>query len=139
MSTSILKKGVTCRTVVPRTDEEDPILSRPPRFDAMLVLVSMVAMLLFAGGHTRAYGEEYRVNTEEDFSHWKPGAGACETAPGDERCTLRAAIMEANARPGKDRIVVPSGTYFLSTAAIVIAPASESASPVSRERISKRT
>jgi hypothetical protein len=75
-------------------------------------------MLLFVGGHTLAYGEEYRVITEEDFPHWKPGAGTCETAPGDRRCTLRAAVMEANARPGTDRIVIPSGTYSLSTAAI---------------------
>jgi hypothetical protein len=79
----------------------------------------MAAVFLFAGGHTFAYGEDYRVVTEEDFPHWKPGIGACEIAPGDERCTLRAAIMEANARPGKDRIIVPSGTYVLSNAAIV--------------------
>ena len=76
-------------------------------------------MLLVAGAHTLASGEEYRVVSEEDFPHWKPGIGACEIAPGDARCTLRAAIMEANARPGADRIIVPSGTYFLSTAAIV--------------------
>jgi len=85
----------------------------------MLLLASLVAMLVFAGGHTLAYVEEYRVVTEEDAPHWKPGVGACETAPGDGRCTLRAAIMEANARPGKDRIVVPPGTYSLSSPAIV--------------------
>lgn len=85
----------------------------------MLLLASMVAMCFLAGGHTLAYGEEYRVVTEDDAPHWNPGVGACETAPGDDRCTLRAAIMEANARPGKDRIVVPSGTYSLSSPAIV--------------------
>jgi hypothetical protein len=85
----------------------------------MLLLASTAAMLLVAGAPTLARGEEYRVDSEEDIPHWKPGIGVCETAPGDDRCTLRAAVMEANARPGKDRIVVPAGTYPLSTAAIV--------------------
>jgi hypothetical protein len=85
----------------------------------MLLLVSTAEMLLVAGAPSFAFGEEYRVVSQEDFPHWKPGTGACETAPGDGRCTLRAAIMEANAEPGKDRIVVPAGTYYLSTAAIV--------------------
>jgi len=85
----------------------------------MLLLASTAAMLLVAGAPPLARGEDYRVDSEEDFPHWKPGTGACEIAPGDDRCTLRAAIMEANARPGKDRIVVPAGTYPLSTAAIV--------------------
>jgi hypothetical protein len=85
----------------------------------MLLLASMAATFLFTGAPNLAFGEEYRVVSEEDFPHWKPGIGACEIAPGDDRCTLRAAIMEANARPGKDRIIVPSGTYLLSTAAIV--------------------
>ena len=85
----------------------------------MLLLASTAAMLLVAGAPSFAFGEEYRVVSEKDFPHWKPGTGVCETAPGDGRCTLRAAIMEANAEPGKDRIVVPAGTYSLSTAAII--------------------
>ena len=85
----------------------------------MLQLVSMAAILFFTGAHSLAFGDEYRVDSHEDFPHWKPGSGVCETAPGDGRCTLRAAIMEANARPGTDHIFVPSGIYLLSTAAIV--------------------
>jgi len=85
----------------------------------MLLLAWTAAMLLVVGAPTLAFGEEYRVVSDEDYPHWKPGIGACETAPGDGRCTLRAAIMQANARPGKDRIVVPAGTYSLSTAAVV--------------------
>ncbi|MCI0580931.1 MAG: hypothetical protein L0332_24005 [Chloroflexi bacterium] len=46
-----------------------------------------------------------------------PGDGACETAPGNGTCTVRAAIMEANSHPngylGPDTIVIPAGTFEL--------------------------
>jgi hypothetical protein len=40
--------------------------------------------------------------------------GVCATASG--ACSLRAAIMEANALPGADTIIVPAGTYVLALA-----------------------
>jgi hypothetical protein len=77
-------------------------------------LLCSIALTLFATAATVAAGADFRVNSEEDFPHWHQGNGICEVAPGDTRCTLRAAIMEANVHPGEDRIVIPAGTYALS-------------------------
>ncbi|MCP4703152.1 MAG: CSLREA domain-containing protein [candidate division Zixibacteria bacterium] len=49
------------------------------------------------------YIPEIVVNSTEDGEDINPGDGLCETAFSDE-CTLRAAIMEANADPGVDTI-----------------------------------
>ncbi|MFN8641339.1 MAG: right-handed parallel beta-helix repeat-containing protein [Candidatus Binatia bacterium] len=46
------------------------------------------------------------------------GDGRCQTATGV--CTLRAAVQEANARRGFDRIRVPAGTYPLARGPIEI-------------------
>lgn len=55
------------------------------------------------------------VNTSlADAVDINPGNGICETAPGNNACTLRAAVMEANASPGMDTIVIPAGTYYLT-------------------------
>ena len=57
------------------------------------------------------------VNDQQDAVDDAPGDGVCST--GEARadgpvCSLRAAIMEANARPGQDLIIVPAGTYPLT-------------------------
>src|SRR5262249_48349405 len=41
-----------------------------------------------------------------------PGDGVCATAAG--ACTLRAAVMEANAVPGDDAIFLPAGIFRLT-------------------------
>ncbi len=65
----------------------------------------------------------YAVNTFSDAVDANPGDGICERAltpaeiaAGEEvdRCTLRAAVMEANATGGKPTIIIPSGTYSLT-------------------------
>ena len=40
-----------------------------------------------------------------------PGDGTCATNSLPVRCTLRAAVMEANALPGPDEIVLAFGNY----------------------------
>ncbi len=52
------------------------------------------------------------VNSALDTIDANPGDGYARDAAG--RCTLRAAIMEANARPGADTISLPAGTFSLS-------------------------
>ena len=52
------------------------------------------------------------VNSTTDAVDAQPGDGVCRTAAGT--CTLRAAIQEANARPGADVITVPAGTYRIT-------------------------
>lgn len=57
----------------------------------------------------------FTVNTSlADAVDVNPGNGICETAPGNNACTLRAAVMEANISPGMDTIVIPAGTYYLT-------------------------
>jgi hypothetical protein len=91
-------------------NEEDPtlghrILGHPIRFHWMPLLASMLTMTAIVGVPFLARGGDFHVTTEADAAHWKPSLG---------RCTLRAAIMAANAQPGPDRVVVPAGTYSLS-------------------------
>ena len=57
----------------------------------------------------------YTVNSTLDLPDGDTGDGVCATAPpGPPVCTLRAAVMQANARPGPDTISVPAGTYLLT-------------------------
>lgn len=56
----------------------------------------------------------FTVNTTADTVDSSPGDGACADSLG--ACSLRAAVMEANALSGPDTIVVPSGTYDLTRA-----------------------
>jgi hypothetical protein len=53
--------------------------------------------------------EPFVLTSGADGEDVDPGDGACASASG--ACTLRAAVMEANARPGPDRILAPAGTY----------------------------
>src|SRR5918992_1556319 len=47
----------------------------------------------------------YKVNSTVDQADMNPGDGVCSTgAFGGNKCTLRAAILEANAHPGADTI-----------------------------------
>ena len=55
-------------------------------------------------------------NTAVDRADLTPGDGICAwstAVPAGERCTLRAAIMEANAFPGPDTIVVPFSAHIV--------------------------
>ena len=54
----------------------------------------------------------WHVNSTTDAGDAHPGDGVCRTGAGS--CTLRAAIQEANARPGADVITVPAGTYRIT-------------------------
>ena len=61
-------------------------------------------------------GLVFNVNSSADLTDAVIGDGRCETVPSGNQCTLRAAIQEANARVGADRINLPAGLYLLSLA-----------------------
>lgn len=61
---------------------------------------------------TPAEALTFNVNTTVDAVDAAPGNGLCRTARG--RCSLRTAIQEGNARPGRDITRVPRGTYRLT-------------------------
>jgi len=57
-------------------------------------------------------GQPFLVNATVDAVDALPGDGFCRDSQG--RCTLRAAVMEANALPGADTIELPPGDYTLT-------------------------
>lgn len=57
-------------------------------------------------------GMTLRVNHTADAVDALPGDGQCRTVAG--HCSLRAAVMESNARQGHDLIEVPAGRYQLT-------------------------
>jgi CSLREA domain-containing protein len=63
---------------------------------------------------TPAFAADFSVNSFTDAVDNGPGDGVCEVAGSGGGCTLRAAIMEANALPGADTIAVPAGIYELT-------------------------
>lgn len=77
-------------------------------FPAVLLMLFMAALQIKASPSAT-----FVVNSTVDAVDAVPGDGVCETAvPG--QCTLRAAVMEANAFAGPDTIQVPAGNYLLT-------------------------
>jgi CSLREA domain-containing protein len=76
-------------------------------------LAIVVAIAASLGGSPPAFSAGFLVNTAADGVDATPGDGTCETASGNGSCTLRAAIMEANALAGADVVTLPPGTYPL--------------------------
>ncbi len=97
----------------------------PYRFALARALVGMFALtavaltwLILGASATRAVPAAplFTVNSTADVAG-PPGDVACETAPGDNICTLRAAIMAANHVPGGGASIrVPDGLYRLTIA-----------------------
>lgn len=79
------------------------------KINRLLLAAAMLA------GSTAAQAEFFIVNSTLDVADAAPGNGSCNpiNAIGDT-CTLRAAIMEANALTGEHSILIASGTYELS-------------------------
>jgi large repetitive protein len=63
------------------------------------------------GAPTAQLGLTFVVNSTADETDQTTGDGICRSASGS--CTLRAAIMEANARLGTDTIQIPAGVYSI--------------------------
>jgi len=71
-------------------------------------LTLLTTMLLV--GSASAF--ELNVNSTADAIDGNPGDGICASPTGE--CTLRAAIQEANAHPGRDKVILGSGHFLLS-------------------------
>ncbi len=81
--------------------------SRAPRF--ALVAAVMAAATLAA---SRLPAATFVVNSTEDLPDADQGDNVCAASNG--KCTLRAAIMQANFTAGADTITLPPGTYQLT-------------------------
>jgi CSLREA domain-containing protein len=75
-------------------------------------MILWASVLLFSTGFASA--GNIVVDTTADAVDALPGDALCLSSA--MNCTLRAAIQEANALPGADRIVLTSGTYLLTLA-----------------------
>lgn len=82
----------------------------PPLALRSLVVAVLLSGLLPAASRAAAIPNlTYTVNTTLETDDSNPGNGVCIDAGG--KCSLRAALMEANAHAGADTITLPSGTY----------------------------
>lgn len=79
------------------------------------------AFCLGVSGPSVSEAKTFRVNNPYDMPDLNPGDGVCQAAEVSGstifqylRCTLRAAIMEANAYPGADIIKLPRLTFALT-------------------------
>lgn len=74
--------------------------------------VCLASAILAVYGSAQAFAATFTVNSTADAVDSAPGNAVCSDSAG--RCTLRAAVMEANALPGAHTISVPAGVYQLS-------------------------
>jgi CSLREA domain-containing protein len=82
----------------------------------LVVLTIFIGLLaLVSKGALAQDPVTFVVNRIEDAVDAVPGNGLCDADANDKvlQCTLRAAIMEANALPGVQTIQLPSGIYRL--------------------------
>ncbi|MEZ4619991.1 MAG: choice-of-anchor Q domain-containing protein [Caldilineaceae bacterium] len=66
----------------------------------------------FDGKITMLYAADFLVNDFREGTDVSPGDGLCATAQGV--CTVRAAVQEANALPGKQTVALARGVYLLN-------------------------
>ena len=79
-------------------------------FQGALMLFCSIAGLSMP---QNALAAKFVVNSTDDMVDAAPGDGICETALGNHICTLRAAVQEANAFAGPDKIVLKAKKYVL--------------------------
>ena len=111
-----LKPGET----IPLAKSVSPLLV-PPIFLSFLLALTLSTLWVFQP--REALAANLVVNSVADAVDQDPGNGICDTGNGS--CTLRAAVMEANALAGADTIVLPAGIYILAIAATKHAGAAE--------------
>ena len=79
--------------------------------NSVTLLLAAAALL----GSLQANAATFVVNDTADVVDATPGDGVCETSTGNGTCTLRAAILEANALAGADTVTLPAGIYGITT------------------------
>jgi len=80
----------------------------------MMKAVLIVLLIVSLASTDAAWGTILTVNSTIDAGDANPGDATCDD--GDGNCTLRAAIMEANAMSGADTITLSTATYTLTIA-----------------------
>lgn len=78
------------------------------RSAALITPLLLAALAVAPAVHAATFNVDSVLDTVDAV----PGDGLCADANG--RCTLRAAVQEANAHPGADVILLSAGTYVLT-------------------------
>ncbi|GGA12676.1 hypothetical protein GCM10008018_67130 [Paenibacillus marchantiophytorum] len=92
---------------------------RGNRFYARAALLGLLLLVAAGiGAVSVASAATFTVNTTADTVDSNTGDGVC--ADSNSECSLRAAIMQANALPGADVITIPTGTYTTASAQLEI-------------------
>jgi CSLREA domain-containing protein len=73
-----------------------------------LILFCIAGVILLSQG---VEAKTFKVNSPEDLVDASPGDGVCAAV--NSFCTLRAAIQEANALAGADKIILQAKKYYL--------------------------
>ncbi|HZY45760.1 MAG TPA: choice-of-anchor Q domain-containing protein [Anaerolineae bacterium] len=79
-----------------------------------VLIVVAISFLLTSHFSSAAPASIYTVNSTLDLPDADLTDNACATQPPNSVCTLRAAVMQANAHAGLDFIALPAGTYKLT-------------------------
>lgn len=88
-------------------------MSKQPR-NVLKRSLAPVASLLLAAFAASASASTYTPTNFSDAPDNNPGDDSCASTLAGNPCTLRAAVMEANAHPGVDIIQLSGGTHTLS-------------------------
>ncbi|MCB1564771.1 MAG: CSLREA domain-containing protein [Xanthomonadales bacterium] len=84
-----------------------------------LIASSLFLLGAIVAADSQAANQSFIVNSTLDVTDDNPGDGICHAVGGIAgTCTLRAAIVEANAHAGDHQIALPSGTYMFSKTGI---------------------
>jgi len=83
------------------------------KYDALQTTIHATGLAI-AMACSSALAADFTVNRLNDAIDLTPGDGICEVTMGIGDCTLRAAVMEANALAGADTITLPAGTFTLT-------------------------
>lgn len=103
-----------------RYEEETPVRSKKPLIGLLAVVLALTVLGLGPAPAVQAADIRIDVTSTADLPDGKPGDGKCNnTGLFNTGCSLRAAIMEANAQATTSRtsrhvINVPNGTYVLT-------------------------
>ena len=100
------------RPLLPIRSEIDRRASVRDSLRVLLVVAMIGAVLFVIPPRPANAGATFVVDTTVDSVDAVPGDGVCADALGD--CSLRAAVMEANAFAGADDIILTAGTHTLS-------------------------
>lgn len=85
---------------------------RPTTRSSLLVLPALSALAVLGTLEGQADAAAFLVTSTSDSPDFAPGNGFCASAAGV--CTLRAAVMEANALAGADTITITGGMPMIS-------------------------